>query len=452
MRTTSRLLPLGVLWAFSLSCKARTFNAQVKNAENGEVNAARSGGALGLNACVDRLLTWETQANAAGARDNAEFDVESFEIPLDVLKSDRTARGFEAEMASLEFERDGKRWVRWLINPDDTKWTPEVEKWMLSKNFDTTRQKYFKGRRTSSRSFFIQDPGTGALFSLKNSTNRTGGKWSDKKQTWKDAQEIRLTNEFARRVTDHIQLRHVVIIPEPVAYGIEAIDQAQVVRSYGTLEKCRKNYLPGFSALHEATGREIAEKNGSQDPYAYWTENYIVPASRAIAELQVHFGMTLDSPHSQNFLVELDEQLKPTGRIAVRDFVDSNISQDYLSRVGATELLNAWPNDSTLEGQLSPYFGPLHGNEPPSWAKGRTDDWAGKFCNEFASTMSEITGVSVSAFPITKCEKGSYVGWTQPFAMGKAFKPWLDKARCFVGPRYVAQQNACDEKAMRKFK
>ncbi|HRP08704.1 MAG TPA: 3'-5' exonuclease, partial [Gemmatimonadales bacterium] len=61
------------------------------------------------------------------------------------------------------------------------------------------------------------------------------------------------------------------------------------------------------------------------DPAAFWNEHYNKPLARAIAEFAAITGMSYDSPHSQNFLVELDAGNRPTGRIVLRDFGDATL-------------------------------------------------------------------------------------------------------------------------------
>jgi hypothetical protein len=79
-------------------------------------------------------------------------------------------------------------------------------------------------------------------------------------------------------------------------------------------------YLPGFSALHEDLGKQIALKAGYSDPALHWKRYLVEAAARAQAEFTAMTGLVLDSPHGQNLLVELDKDFKPTGRIAIRDF------------------------------------------------------------------------------------------------------------------------------------
>ena len=79
---------------------------------------------------VDALVKFETRGNADAARNPNMIPIEHYEIPLDQLEADISKRIPVDVRDSLIFEKDGRKYVRWLINPEDTKWHKEVEKWL----------------------------------------------------------------------------------------------------------------------------------------------------------------------------------------------------------------------------------------------------------------------------------------------------------------------------------
>ena len=103
----------------------------------------------------------------------------------------------------------------------------------------------------------VVDPDTGYSFSLKASTNQTGGAWKDKKQDWKDGKDIRAVSDYVARLEKNLKLKTAVILQEPMAFGIADVDQSNVVRLLGEAATCDKFYLPGFSPLHEKVGKEL---------------------------------------------------------------------------------------------------------------------------------------------------------------------------------------------------
>ena len=268
---------------------------------------------------VEQLVTWETKANAVAIRSSEIFNLNHYEIPLDMLSSD-FANDLSPDIRdSLIFEKNGESYVRWLINPEDTKWHLEVKKMLLESGIDSTEHSYLKGYLTASRSMIAFNPENGAAFSVKVSTNNTGGNWKDKKQTWDDANQIRKISDWVKDTLKKMDTKNLVIMDEPLGLGIDSLDQGLIVRNLNDVPTGKHYYLPGFSALHTTEGKLLAQLNGSSDVVKFWEDNYVRPLAKAMAEFSALTGVYYDSPHSQNFMIELDENKKPTGRVVLRD-------------------------------------------------------------------------------------------------------------------------------------
>lgn len=350
--------------------------------------------AWALDPEVAALVRFETRGNAVASRSDAMIPIEHYEIPLESLESDISMRIPIDVRDSLIFEKAGKKYVRWLINPEDTKWHKEVEKWLDKKGLPKTRHKHFSAYMTASRSYIVEDPITKAQFSAKVSTDVTGGAWRDKKQPIDDARQVRMAADFVQDELEKQGVTHSIIMDEPAMFGIKDIDQAMLVRTLNGLTDDEKYYLPGFSAVHENVGRKIAEKNGATNVAAFWNEHYNKPLGRALAEFSARFGMAFDSPHSQNFLVELDKDLKPTGKIVIRDFGDSYVTADFFVAKGRPDFVAKWEKDNILKKQIHMAVGLLHGNDMPSWLSNQEYmQWGRDFFEEYESEMSKITGV-----------------------------------------------------------
>lgn len=351
------------------------------------------------------MVRMETHSNAAAARNSDFVRLEHYEIPLELIEADVALRSNPEFVSSMIFEKDGKKFVRWVINPEDTKWHKEVETFLVKNGVNPVRKKHFAGYMTASRSYIAVDPKTGAEFSLKVSTDKTGGNWRDKKQTLEDSQQIRMMTDFVNnQVRTQSELNHIILADEPMIFGIKEIDQGMVIRSYEELTKSGKRYVPGFSIMHEKLGKEIAKANGSNDPAAYWNEHYNKPLARALAEFFVLTGMTYDSPHSQNFLVELDEKNRPTGKIVLRDFGDTYVSVDFFQAVGREDIVKKWEQSNLLKGRMSVSVGILHGNNPPAWMdtnlgsgiENSYNSWGYDFFKEFEAEFKHQTGIDLS--------------------------------------------------------
>jgi hypothetical protein len=350
--------------------------------------------AWALNEQLRRLVEWETGANAVSKRSAERIAIEHFEIPLEKLQSD-LAKNLDARLRSaLIFRKDGQDYVRWIINPEDTKWYKQVEAWLKKNGLSTERHKYFNAYMTASRSYVLEDPNTGYAFSGKVSTDKTGGAWRDKNFPISDARQVRLASDSVEGIVNDVNFDRLKLLLEPAMFGIEEIDQAFGVRLLGDAAEGKRYYIPAFSVLHEKAGREIAKLNGSNDPAAFWKENYARPMGEAWAELAAQFSLTYDSGHGQNFLLELDENMRPTGKVVFRDFADSYIVKGIGEELGWKALMAEWDRENVKPGTLVVSPGMLHGNTPPKWIDRNVYlDWNAEFFEAFEEKFSQLTGI-----------------------------------------------------------
>lgn len=320
-----------------------------------------------------------------------------------MVELDLNQRFSENELSSLIFEKEGQKYFRWILNPEDTKWFAKVKEYYARKGVRLEKKYYFTGYQTASRSYIVENPEKTMQFPVKSSTNVTGGHWSDKKQPVGEAIDSRLNSDFLAMIQKNIPFQNVIIMDEPAIAKIPAIDQAIVIRDLSGLNDKASGmiYLPGFSALHESTGRQIALKNGSTDPAAFWTKHYIEATGRALGEFAARTGMQYDSPHSQNFLIELDSNYKPTGRIVFRDLADLYIEKTTLSVLHPEpkSYFDKYTGTENIINRIAAGFGPLHGNHFPSWVNEKIyEQWKEVFFQSFETEFSKVSGLSVNQF------------------------------------------------------
>ncbi|PIS11861.1 MAG: hypothetical protein COT73_01685 [Bdellovibrio sp. CG10_big_fil_rev_8_21_14_0_10_47_8] len=354
---------------------------------------------------VQDLVDFETKANGAGVRNNTAIDMPHYEIPLRLLTESKEFNLSLATYKALVFQKNGEDYVRWVINPEDSKWYKDVEKFMTDHGLTPEQKTYFKGYQTASRSYIVEDPSGKVQFSIKASTDRTGGAWRDKKQEYQDGFDIRLISDLMTRVQAANSFENIVVMEEPLTFGIKEIDQSIVVRELADISRSQGViYLPGFSALHETKGKEIAALNGSNDPYAFWTEHYVKPMAKAAAELASKTGIWYDSPHSQNFLIELNSAYKPTGRIVIRDLGDVYVSSPLMKALGEGKLLAEFSASApgNVHSSLDISFGPLHGNKAPSWISAEQYSlWENIFVKTMSTELSRRTKISAEKLNVS---------------------------------------------------
>lgn len=360
---------------------------------------ATASGGPELHPTLKALVEFETRVNGAARRNPNPIQIRHFEIPLDALQSDVADRLSSTVRDSVIIEKKGRKYVRWIINPEDTEFHTQVEKWLEKRNLSTKRHTHFQAYMTASRSYILVDPTNGAQFSAKVSTNRTGGSWQNKKQTIGDARETRMAADYVREGLARAPLKNAVILDEPAMFGISVLDQAMVLRNLDALfvgppEGRKLTYIPGFTALHEKMGPLIASANGGRDPSVFWNEHYNKPLARALAEYTARFGLTYDSPHSQNFLIELDQGMRPTGRIVLRDIGDAFAATNFFTAQGKLGFLQKWEPKNVLTGRIHMTVGLLQGGVAPFWLGNEEyNRWGIEFFEEYEREIAKLTGV-----------------------------------------------------------
>ncbi len=395
-----------------------------------------------------QLVTWETKANGASApRSNELIRVEHYEIPLKLLEQDFDDTLEPAIRDSIIFTKNGEKYVRWLINPEDTKWHLEVKEFLKKHKVDSEPKKFFDGYLTASRSMILVNPNNGATFSMKVSTNLTGGKWSDKKQTWKDARQVRRMNKYVKGSIPKMQTQSLVIMDEPLAMGIKELDHGMVMRSLNDLPEDTHYYIPMFSILHETEGVRIAKLNGASDPVKFWDKHLVEPLANAMAEYFSITGAWHDSPHAQNFMVELDSEMKPTGRIVLKDLGDSYLLEDFVKNTNFAWIMKDWEDGKVVKGQINTAIGFLHGNEGSSWLRGlEYKEYGWNFFRYFEKKFSALTGIPQSELIKTDSKDVLY-SYTRKIypTTSEAWKKFAQYANCMNGEAKTLAGEKCPE-------
>lgn len=407
-----------------------------------------------ISQSTQQLVTWETKANAVSLRSDEVITIFHYEIPLHLLESDLDLNIDKSLKDSLVFTKNGEKYIRWVINPEDTKWHLEIKKLLDSKNLDSDPKKFFDGYLTASRSMILVNPENGASFSLKVSTNHTGGNWTDKKQTWEDAKQVRRMNKWVNDISPKIENEHLIIMNEPGAFGIKDLDQAMIMRSLNDLPKDGHFYMPAFSVLHEEEGLRIAKLNGATDPVAYWDKNLIRPLANAMAEYFAMTGSWYDSPHAQNFLIELDSDMKPTGKIVFRDLGDAYLIEDFVKNTKYASVMQGWEKGKIIKDQMITAIGLLHGNSPPRWLTAlEYKEYGWNFYRIFEKRFSEISGIPLEELSKTDSKEllFSYIRKTYP-TTSDAWKRFFKYAQCLNGEIKTSMGEICPEKYIKRHK
>lgn len=97
-------------------------------------------------------------------------------------------------------------------------------------------------------------------------------------------------------------------------------------------------YMPAFSIPY--VGREIAEYHNI-DFAEFWEQHYVRVVGWAKVELLLWYGLQMVTPNAQNWLIQMDQNLMPTGKLFLRDVADSSFIRIFAESLGATSELQA---------------------------------------------------------------------------------------------------------------
>ncbi len=332
--------------------------------------------ALAVTSSVKALVDFETKSNAVVERSNELVKMPHLEIPFEFVGIGFAERLDPLIRKSIVLEKAGQKYVRWILNPEDTKWGQIVIDHFAKENGITLEKKfYFNGYQTASRSYIVEDPVSGAQFSAKSSTDKTGGYWSDKKQPMGEAIDSRIMSDFLYEQNKKSPFKNFIFMDEPAFMAIPQIDQAVVI------------------------------------PYKFWTTHYIQAAGRALGELAARTGLQFDSPHSQNFLIELDLNMKPTRRIILRDMADLYIDKNFFLALEGEDsrVLKRFTQKENILEHIAAGMGPLHGNVFPSWISPQQyNSWTRDFFSEFEKSFLAVSGHDLKVLRNKKYKNSLY--------------------------------------------
>jgi hypothetical protein len=88
------------------------------------------------------------------------------------------------------------------------------------------------------------------------------------------------------------------------------------------------NRVTGWSSL----GSKV-HPDGDAPWISFWSRNFARAIGEAKAALHLCYGLQGLTPNSQNFLLEFDQTMAPTGKVVVRDVLDMKLHSDWVYTV-----------------------------------------------------------------------------------------------------------------------
>lgn len=298
---------------------------------------------------VKQWLYWEQQSNFAIFRKSGEpFPVPIVKIPRDSVK---ITYGDNAPTSLKNLIDNGGAEVNWFKHPYNTDGN-------VPHFFDTVSGSSVVTYFTASRSLALNLGKD--VFTIKMGTDRPHGPEGQyqpaKASTREDILDGINRMEYIDAVNRKVGTDPSLILAKEVAFVADrAIGEGYLFRDISFMND-GNYYLPALSIPY--AGREIAKHNRS-NPDFFWKKHYAQLLGAAKAKLLLRYGLQMETPNSQNMLIQLDRNLKPTGKIVFRDISDTMLVEGFARELGAEAVLQ---KDATLGVENTKDYKPFPSN------------------------------------------------------------------------------------------
>jgi hypothetical protein len=266
---------------------------------------------------VAQWLDWEQQANLVGfRRTTAPVQVDVVAVPRSEVEM-HILSGAPAEVLELFLRGDRVLVPRHPLNRDPTvafSDLPVVEHWTA--RYTSSRTLAFPGRDSGD-----------ALFSLKLATDHPHPDFRQPEKTKLRAEAFDAVGWawVIARIDELLgPIEGVVLVPE-VLIALAAGREAGFLLRDLRLFQDGHYYLPALSLPF--VGSAIAHRHGA-DLESFWGRHFAEPVGRVKARLLARYGLWYETPNPQNLLVQLDRELRPTGKLVFRDVGDGDCCTD----------------------------------------------------------------------------------------------------------------------------
>ena len=339
----------------------------------------------------EQWLIWEQEANFEIFRkDRAPIKVDfSLVSPVGI----KTTFMSTASQQLKDYIFSGKQ-IRWFKHPYNTHASlPDFKE-----QSDGTISAYL----TASRSLAIQVGDE--YYTIKMPTDYPHGPKGEyqpsKASTSEDILDGINRMNYINRVDAEIDLDPDLILAKEVAMVADtATGEGFLFRDLSFM-KSGNYYLPALSIPY--VGREIAEKNGVPVEN-FWKSSYSELLGRSKAKLLLRYGAQMETPNSQNMLIEFDKNLKPTGRLVFRDISDTVLIKGVAEGLGEHEVLKK----DSLNGvknstRINPYWSNSAWRFDEAGSKSFSEEtinrWGIAHDEAYRNEIEKALGVDLSSF------------------------------------------------------
>lgn len=336
-------------------------------------------------------VTWEQSSNFARFRRSGE----PMMIRKSYVKSDSvTVTYFEGVPEKLKHLIQPLTNVAWFNHPyNQIQTLPHSQDKAIA---------YLKTDETASRSVsFTLDQN---IYTIKMGVSHPNGPKDGQSKAKADTKEDIADGinrmEYIEKVHREVGSDPELILAKEIAMVADkATGQGYLLRDISFLNS-GNYYLPAFSIPY--AGRDIALFNHTS-PEHFWKHAYASLLGRAKAKLLLRYGLQMETPNSQNILIELDSNLKPTGRLVFRDISDTVLIDNVAQGLGSVEaILKDFASGSDLSRTIKPYWKNsvwrFDEAGPQSFSADTLKDWGQAHDNAYKAEIERTLDVSLKQF------------------------------------------------------
>ncbi len=258
-----------------------------------------------------QLVVWELRENMSAARDT----ISKIPVPYTTIP--------KKDAAILSTSLTDPELLKLFISGDKIKYPLHPFNKEPSVPFFTNNRspELFKGNLSASRSIYFGN--NNKLYSIKMGTDHPhkGLPQEGKTETAEDIASALAKSEHIQKVDSILGDNKEFTILHDVLAIIHPEDLGGfLIRDLTPLQD-GYYYLPALSIPY--VGDSIARMHNANFE-EFWTTHYIDKLAKSLALMLIKYGIIMDTPNSQNFLIQMTKDYMPTGKIMIRDIGDSS--------------------------------------------------------------------------------------------------------------------------------
>lgn len=297
-------------------------------------------------------LKWEQTANVKQFQKSQEaIELPIAFVPKNLVTVESSPDALRGFVKTLTNSRDQIAWFKHPWNKHAATPFHDSKAWISTPAY-----------LTASRSLVLADPKFRGL-SVKLPTDHPhgpNGEYQPGKADTADDVMVAITH------SNHIKNmdkklgpdEKMVMLPEVLTISEVKTKIGMVVRDLRQMDDGHY-YLPALSIPY--VGRRIAEHNG-QSFEVFWQKHYAELLGESKAKLLLRYGIQMETPNAQNMLIQLDRDMRPTGRLVFRDVSDAVFVKGVAEGLGFETLVK---QDIAVDFKPHTYIKPYWSNS--SW-------------------------------------------------------------------------------------